>query len=212
MIRIQLWISKFYRFKFLRTKSGILLLILAVSVLVTLFGLLFSSNYRSRVLGIGLPSPMVNFQGHYFAFSIDLPKNWIIFELPSGNHGDMEAFATISATGRVYPGILLSRKLTSSQTLSDVSLWGENREQKIGKIIQGKTYEYDSSNYKGFIFEYERESTDLFSMGSMVDCKDWYMVNGANGYSLAFCAEKDQWNEVKQVFNTIIESFLVGSK
>ena len=170
---------------------------------VTLTGLVFSPNYRSRLFGIGLPR-------HDFMFSIDYPKNWVIFELPDGNHGDKEAFATITSVsfGRFYPNMVIARKLTDSQSLSDVLLWGENRKSKI---IPGNTYEYDTSNYKGLMFEYEQQSTDLFSNGSLVDCKDWYILTGLNGYSLAFCAYKDQWNEVEQVYTSMLQSFKVGN-
>jgi hypothetical protein len=193
--------------KLRKTRTIILLLLLALCLLPLLQILLFPSR-RTGPFGIGLPSPMEQYSNQESGFSIVYPKSWVFNETPDGAHGDNEVIAVILVPGRSFPQVLIAHKSFPDKDLNQVAQWGQSRAKDKCECILNPLGKLETSNFRGIAQEYSWQVRTMIST-TTIFCQDLYVLYNTDGYALSFCASQSYWPRVADVFNEMMNSFSI---
>ena len=174
------------------------------------FALNFVLGLNRMVTSTGLPSPMTTFVSKEFHISFDYPQTWVAYELTQGNHGDMEAIASVGYAGlAAQPNVLVAQKSFAHPTLEDVASWGEERlKAQSSPYVIVKLGTMTSPNEGAITRDYSIVSTTPLGQFTKT-CMDWYNVEDSKGYVLSFCADESYWQEMESVFIQMAQSFKV---
>lgn len=184
-------------------------LVLMIGVLISIIWIFIFPGARVGPFGIGLPAPMQYFKGKYQGFEIQVPESWVISETPQGNHGDNDIFAVIAVPGRGYPFVSMASKEFTENDLNQVAAWGEIRIlEKSSNYQQLRLDGFHTDYLEGLLHEYQKFGVEGMPGKVTIQCLDFYYLKNQMGYSISFCAEQSDWDDVKPVFQQMIESLI----
>jgi hypothetical protein len=194
------------------SKKQVLIIIIAISSIVSVLILLLNSAVRRGQFGFGNPIPMVTFALHDGSFSILYPQNWVAMETPQGSHGDIEIVAAIVVSGQAHAGVEIARNSFPDGNLSQVIAWGESRAASCLEFSPFFPLETLDDNSAGYILEYSCTYSDLsfFEKGeTKFRYQDFYVYSNNIGYALSFFAPDTQWSDLEEYFLAMEKSFYV---
>ena len=188
-----------------------------VFILFLLLGIVFLSYQIVLKTPIwnpkSVPSSLVNYMPTDKSFFINHPENWVAVELLHGDHGDLEVIAFIGLPGKSLPSTKIARKVFANQVfLEDVVQWGIDRASKCPVYIPGTRTEINRSGFNGVRIHYEcTRKTNIFFIKkeTKLKCFDDYILANSTGFDVTFCAERDQWVEVEELFEQMSDSFFL---
>jgi hypothetical protein len=176
-------------------------------IVIGVMAYLFSSYLRTKeFFEPGLTEPMVTYYSEYGKFVINHPENWKGVDTPQGDHGDRYSISIIKPF-RTWPSLVIAARDNTNGDLEQIVDWGKER----AKENEGYREEYLRSfrfpNIQGILCEYIWKTHSPASGQIIVHCTDYYFLNQDRGYALTFCADDPIWNDAKNVFQKMIESF-----
>jgi len=160
---------------------------------------------RKGPLGFGSPASMTTFQANDRSFSIEYPGNWIVSELPQGNHGDHEAIAFISVSGHQLANVIIARKSFLSGNINGIVVWGQARAEQHPDYVSISFHPVNDGKMNGFIHEYTWSPHSLNNITSR--CQDFYTFANGVGYSLSFCSQDRDWASLSRLYTEMRQSF-----
>jgi hypothetical protein len=186
----------------------ILFAVLTLGCVISIAQLLIFPSRRTGLLGIGLPSQMETFSGKDVRFVINYPSSWVVSELPNGNHGDQEVFASILNPGWWMPSVWFARNVFETDDLDRVAEWGEARLlMKPDDYSSTSLTSIQTSALNGLLQQYTWSSESDLLGQTQIKCEDLYVTNNGIGYAVSFCSEDKDWQRVQEVFQQMMDSF-----
>lgn len=192
-------------------------LILLFLVGILLLGLLFVANFGLFQLRVNsLLENSVNSENWHtfhlesYPLSIEYPDLWVAHETPQGNHGDNAAIAGISFPSgfNFAPFIQIAKKWEITENLNNIADWGQLRALQLGyKSFSLNPIEIDGN--QGLIRDYRYRGRTYFGTYTMA-CQDLYLWEAGVGYAFTFCADKDEFEHFKPMFQKMQDSIQLG--
>jgi hypothetical protein len=186
-------------------------LLVGAVVLACILLCLLSSGVIAVDTGVEHSPPMRTLNAMQSGYSIAYPSRWTALETPSGNHGDEEVVGIISHLELSFPAVTIARREFLNAPLDDVVNWGEDRIQDVHPFATYQpisTKELSNSKYDGILHEYYLRDPTLIGTVTR-HCVDWYAIDQGAGYALTFCAHDAGWEKVSDIYQEMIQSFVI---
>lgn len=196
--------------KILRSDFKRILTIFLVAnfILSILIDLMLLPTGKSRIFSIGFPSKMVRYAGKSFPFFITYPENWRVLETPTGVQGNKEVITVISPAMKSVPCVVIEERKLQDATIEMVIRWRIEKVQDLQKytVISTKTFERSGQQY--YLHDYTWEGWGIFSSPT-VACREYAFARNDKGYSIEVCAESEHWKQYGDIFQSILDSFVI---
>lgn len=152
------------------------------------------------------PGELVSHQGESAPMVIDCPENWSFGETPQGNHGDHEVIAVINGD---LPNMVIARAADPLPDLATAEFWALKRASGCENFVRTFRQDYATPHTTGVLVDY----TCFWTVSliprrqATVPCRDYITIIDTQAYQLSFCATEEQWPDVAETFDAMLQSF-----
>ncbi len=159
----------------------------------------FSSSFDS------IADSSSNLEHEFDEIRFSYPASWIMFETPSGNHGDMNVIAVLSPAFESLPVIEVRKREFESTNLNLVVSWAESRIISKNEYNNLPLEKFNSNGLSGLTMMYTYKVENPLEPYTC-KCKDLYLSQKGKGYIFSICSDEAEWNQYNPVFEEILYS------
>ncbi|WP_420631512.1 hypothetical protein [Candidatus Leptofilum sp.] len=149
-------------------------------------------------------------------FKIEYPREWLIRELPRGNHGDEEVFLSMGEEirclfcvrfGDIGPSVYVAHKSFELPSDVNVPLWGKERaeERSVNGVYEiEKTETIQKDGYRIIVRTYHIKNSLSNELESSADI---YVIREEDAFIFSLVVEPKDYEEIYPIFERIALSF-----
>jgi hypothetical protein len=195
--------SRFRSRKFLKMLPGIVVALALITMLVQFV-------FKLPPLSIPMSGGMQRYSSQSGHVSILYPSGWFVLDGPAGNESDPSNIASIAYPKfpPLGPDVVIYHSKVEFHLLAEVTAWGEELAQRALNYTKISSESVLISGEEMIQEEFTKTiAPSPFQPNPLRRCLTDYRLHNQHGYVLVFCADTEDYSQLRPVFQQMIESF-----